>query len=454
MNFHGVPYWDQYFGLWLMEESQFWQQFGLLRGLDLHLHMQSGAPQTAASRSDAGLHMQGDIAVVQLNGKLMKQASSMGGGTSTVAVRRQIRAAMNDTNVRAVSLLIDSPGGTAAGTQELADDVAALADRKPVHAFIEDLGASAAYWVACQATRVVTNPTGMVGSIGTYGVVYDMSQAAAMEGVKAHVIRAGKYKGMGTPGTEISPEQLAEWQRGVDAINQHFLAGVSRGRNMTAEKVAELADGRAHIGQEALRLGLVDAVESYDQAFETLTKTTSTKRRKMNADHILPDTQQIINHTESTTMADTQKPSAATPKEIRAACVGCDADFVLAQVEAGATLAEVKDAWMTKQQEALRASQEEAAKLKAENAKLQTAKTTGATKAPGVKPVQAGSTDDSGDGSEDPKEEFDALVAANIKAGMSKQRAVCAASAANPELHQRMLRAHNDKHGRPLARVG
>jgi signal peptide peptidase SppA len=241
-----VPHLDQWFGLWAMEEARFWSAYEFLRRLDLHLHLSSGAVQAAqqqAATSGKLFEQRDGIALIGIHGRMMKQASSLSDGTSTVLARRQIRAAAADADVKAILLHIDSPGGTAAGTADLAADVSVAGNQKPVWSFVEDLDASAAYWVASQSQRVSANATALVGSIGTYGVVYDMSGAAAMEGVKAFVVRAGKFKGMGTPGTEVTQEQLAEMQRTVDGLNEHFLAGVAGGRKLSATRSASWPTG-------------------------------------------------------------------------------------------------------------------------------------------------------------------------------------------------------------------
>jgi len=433
----GVPFLEQYFGLWLFEESQFWSQFDLLRKCDLHLHLKSEAIAEAKSASSKATPVVGKLAVITINGKMMKQRSSMGGGTSTVAVRRQVRAAMHDPDVAGVALHIDSPGGTAAGTQDLADDVAALAARKPVVAYIEDLGASAAYWIASQTRHISVNRSGMVGSIGTYGVVYDLSGAAAMEGVKAYVIRAGKYKGMGVPGTEISQEQLSEWQRNVDAINSHFLDAVAEGRRMPRERVQSIADGRAHVGQEALSLGLVDAVESFDAAFARLQSMTQKQGGKqMLADHITPEAT-----AEEKTMqltAETIKPLAAAAKEIKAACSGCSAEFVLEQLERGATMDQVKDAWIT---ELTTAKTEADEQLKTEQQRAEKAEAAAKTVKPGVKPVGAETSTVTAD---DPIAAFEQAVKDNEARGMNRQKAMSRAIADDPDLHQAFLAAYRE----------
>jgi signal peptide peptidase SppA len=220
------------------------------------------------------------VAVVPLNGPLMKQRSKYG-GTSTVEARRAIRQAVSDPNVNAIMLHIDSPGGTVAGNTEIANEVAAAGKKKKVYAHIDDMGASAAYWIASQATRITANPTAMVGSIGVYSVVYDTSKAADMQGVKVHVISSGEFKGAGMDGTEVNAEMIAEEQRIVDQMHDMFVSAVVDGRQMSKKDVTALADGRVWLGAEAKKLGLVDAVMSFDEALGVvIAKHQGQKRRE------------------------------------------------------------------------------------------------------------------------------------------------------------------------------
>jgi len=194
-----------------------------------------------------------------------------------VLLRQQIRHAFRNTDAAGILLRFDSPGGTVAGTEDLAADIAAAAGGKPVYGYAEDLCASAAYWGYSQCTKTFANATALVGSIGTYMAIEDLSGHAEQLGVKVHVIRAGTFKGAGTPGTEITDDQLAEWQRIVDELNAHFIAGVARGRRMGESKVRELADGRVHVGQAAVQLGLVDVIESFDDTLARLSRDAKGK---------------------------------------------------------------------------------------------------------------------------------------------------------------------------------
>jgi signal peptide peptidase SppA len=212
----------------------------------------------------------GGVAHIAMFGPMQKGDSSFGGTVNTVRVRRAIRDAVANADVSSILLSIDSPGGTVAGTQDLADDVRAAATQKPVHAYVEDMAASAALWVASQASRVAANRTALVGSIGTILVVEDTSQAAAAAGVEVHVVATGAYKGAGVEGAPVTPEHLEYFRGIVDGLNEHFVAAVAEGRRRDVAAIRGVADGRVMSAQEARRAGLIDAVESRDAAVEEL----------------------------------------------------------------------------------------------------------------------------------------------------------------------------------------
>ena len=203
------------------------------------------------------------VAVIDLAGPLMKFDSKFG-GTNTVRARQALRAAVADPAASSILLHVDSPGGSVAGTAELAADVKSADGVKPVHAHIDDMGASAAYWIASQARKVTANAMAMVGSIGTLLVLEDTSQAMDAAGIKVHVLSTGAFKGAGADGAPVTPEQLAYMQSLVDGMNAGFLAAVGDGRQMDKKALANVADGRVWLAKEAKSLWLIDAVDSMD----------------------------------------------------------------------------------------------------------------------------------------------------------------------------------------------
>lgn len=272
------PHVDQYFGPWCMEPVRLQAAAAVISSADMSRH--TAAPPRAGTGED-DYERDGDTAVVRISGPMMKHESSLGTSTSTIRVRRALRAVAASDAIKSVLLVVDSPGGTYAGTADLARDVAALAKRKPVVAFVEDIAASAAYWVISQATRIIASETSEIGSIGTYAVIEDTSVAAALSGVRVHVLSTGYYKGAGTPGSPISDQHLAEWQRVINELNSYFLAAVARGRSLPISQVRELADGRVHVAREAKSLGLIDDVGTYEAALSAARRDQSSRAKGM-----------------------------------------------------------------------------------------------------------------------------------------------------------------------------
>lgn len=283
MDLPEVPCYDQ--GLWAMHPPAF-----------RTLHAQKTSPilceseasTTARSarlggRATVGALTQNGVVIIPIVGVMVKYAPEFGVFTSTVGARLAVRQARFSDNVGAVVLAIESPGGIVAGTKELADEIDALAKEKPTVSFISDVGASAAYWVACQAGRVYANATALVGSIGTYGVFLDESAAAERAGVKVHVINAGEFKGMGTPGTIITDAHLVELRRRIEGYNQFFLQAVADGRSMSIAQVQSIADGRAHLAADAQRLGLIDGIATMDEVYAGAVQAAAPRMEQMAA---------------------------------------------------------------------------------------------------------------------------------------------------------------------------
>lgn len=425
-----IPHIDQYLGPWAIREDAFNALLHRARTLDLHLHFQSEDVQQAQARAAAAVEYQvvGNVAMIPLNGTLMKHESSLSGGSGTVNARRKIRAAAKNPDISSILLHIESPGGTAAGTKELADEVAEARKLKTVWAYCEDLCCSAAYWIASQAEKVFANGPAMIGSIGTYMAIADWSKLYEDAGVKVHVIRAGAFKGVGTMGTEITDEHLAEFQRLINQTNDFFLKAVARGRGLSSKRVQELADGRVHLASDAQALGLIDGVQSLDQTLSQLSKVK--RMTTSNAEHATPPVQ--------------EQPKAATLQEIRSACPGADNDFVVSQLERGATVAQAQQAWMQEMQQRLQTQTEELNKLK------QQAETPPrAASKLGVPPLTStGTKADAAD--TDPIAAWNTAVAEQQKLGKSKAAAIQAVVRANPELHQAYIEAYNAAHRRSI----
>lgn len=218
------------------------------------------------------------IATISIVDQMQKHDSSFG-GTSTVRTRRAIRLAVADDEVKGIMLRIDdAPGGTVSGTTQLADDIVDAAASKPLHAHGDDMVASAALWVASQASRFTVSRSTDVGSIGVVAVVYDTSGEAEAEGIKVHVVSTGDRKGDFAWGVPVSEGAIEELQREVDSINELFMDAIAVGRRMTGDQVKAVATGQVWLAAEAKGLGLIDEVETFDQAFANLAMVVEATR--------------------------------------------------------------------------------------------------------------------------------------------------------------------------------
>lgn len=213
----------------------------------------------------AGFQVENGVAVVPISGVIAKFSSQVNGssqprGTSIEAIRNGMRQALADDTVETIVLDVDSPGGSADGVPEMADEIYEARSEKRIVAVTDGMIGSAAYFLASQAHEIVATKGAEIGSIGTYAVLVESRRAAEQQGLDVHVLRTGKFKGVGVPGTAITDEQKANIQGRVESINDFFIEAVARGRGISGERARELADGSVHLAADAVEMGLADSI--------------------------------------------------------------------------------------------------------------------------------------------------------------------------------------------------
>lgn len=218
---------------------------------------------------DSSLEVRDGVAVIRLEGPVMKKRSKFG-GASTIDARTQVRAALDDDAVHTILIEANSPGGPIAGVDELHREIKRANKIKPVHAHVTDLGASAVYWAICGASRITANRSAEVGSIGVFAVLEDSSEMAKREGVKVIPVSSGSLKGAGTAGTKISKEQIADMQSRVDKAADMFFAAVMEGRGIDAEGMKDIKRGSVFFADDALANGLIDEVADLEDVHAKL----------------------------------------------------------------------------------------------------------------------------------------------------------------------------------------
>lgn len=422
-----IKHLDQYGGVWAMHLATFNALLDHARHMDLAAHQAQYREQEQPAIGHFETTPEG-AALICISGPITKYGSSMSDMPhGLIGARKAIRDAAANPSIKGIVLHIDSPGGTVAGITDCAEDILRARAVKPVIAFVEDMGASAAYWLASQADRVIANTGAAVGSIGVYNVVSDWSKFYETQGVAVTVIKSGAFKGVGVEGAPVEDEHKADIQRVVDSIHGLFVGAVNAGRK---RDLSALADGRVWIGEEALALGLVDQVGTLADAIGAATKTRGSVTPAPKENRMAAENQDTRPETATAPVIEkpTQpaQPAAASFAEIKAECVGATPAFICAQMESAATLPQARSAWMKHQNDALAAAQ---------------------AQSHGVPPLSNGGKPDKGD-TGGAVERWNAAIAAQVARGKTKQQAVSAVVKSDPDLHAAFIAEYNADRGR------
>lgn len=218
------------------------------------------------------------VALVTFHGVVISRVPAWAEGYGYINPQRfaaEIRKLADDQTVSTIVLSMDSPGGTVAGTVEAGDAVAYARSKKRVVAVTNDMAASAAYWVASQASEIVVTPTAITGSIGVISTHADYTKMMDTWGIVVTYIRSAAKKALGQPYEPFNAEAQAEWQKTVDAMYAQFIQAVARGRRKARAVVAEQwGSGEVWTGQAAVTAGLADRVGSLTAVLGELTGAT------------------------------------------------------------------------------------------------------------------------------------------------------------------------------------
>jgi HK97 family phage major capsid protein len=227
------------------------------------------------------------VAVLPITGTIMPKGnmlSDFSGGTSVEKLTKQFRSVVNNQDVRAVVLDIDSPGGSVYGIDELASEIRAARDQKKIVAQVNPLAASAAYYLGSAAHEIAMTPSGEVGSIGVFMAHRDLSKAYEEMGVKTTLISAGKYKVEANPYGPLTDEARAFLQQRVNEYYDGFVKAVAEGRGVSVKDVRNgFGQGRVVGADEAKSAGLVDRIATFDGTLERLGAASESERVPMKA---------------------------------------------------------------------------------------------------------------------------------------------------------------------------
>lgn len=295
MNFLGLNFSFSMERLWLGSEESLHDYLETLAKIDamastqMFASMQSQVDDEVdpTKIGDYLVAKNGDTATLSIKGSLVNGYAwyhpfLAGLITSYEAIKAATAQLAEDPDVKNVILDIGSGGGMAVGVQSAGKAIQKLGRKKNVVAHTDSLAASAAYWLAASAGKVTASEMAEVGSIGVIAMMPDYTKALENEGVKVHVIKAGKYKGAGSPFKEFTEADLEYLQGRIDKTNNFFLSHVSKRRGLKLSERDQWAEAKVFYAGEAKAVGLVDEVTELSDVLGGLSASNPSKGKNMN----------------------------------------------------------------------------------------------------------------------------------------------------------------------------
>ena len=222
--------------------------------------------------------LSGNVALIPIEGVILGSESSESifeSAAISTDIIELIEKADKNPSIKAIILEINSPGGSAVASEEIADAVKKT--NKTTVAWVREVGASGAYWVASASDYIVANRVSITGSIGVIASYLEFPGLLEKYNVSYQRLVSGKYKDIGTPFRELTEEEKAIFQQTLDTIRDYFVTEVAKNRNLNKKDVDKIANGLFYLGVQAKDLGLVDELGGKDEAVKYIEKKESIK---------------------------------------------------------------------------------------------------------------------------------------------------------------------------------
>lgn len=225
--------------------------------------------------SDIVLDSDDEIAIIYAQGEI----TGGEGGLNYIgekSMRRSLRDAADNKDVKAIVLRVDSPGGSALTSELIWREIEMAKKKKPVVVSMGNLAASGGYYISCNADRIFTEPTTITGSIGVFGVLPNFTELANNIGVHTEQVSTHTNASGYSVFTPLEDETRAIIQESVEGVYETFITRVAEGRNMTKEQVDAIGQGRVWAGTDAVENGLADELGGLDEAIAYAAKLGET----------------------------------------------------------------------------------------------------------------------------------------------------------------------------------
>ena len=242
----GVKYADQ------MEEL-FEEEYGIEDAEYISLGDYASSLVTDPKRASAP-----KVAIVYANGEVIDGERS-DDNIYGYSLSKTLRKVAEDDDIESVVLRVNSPGGSALASDIIWREMENLKAKKPVIVSMGEMAASGGYYISAPADAIVADRSTLTGSIGVFGMIPSFGKAMEDKlGLSVDGVKTNANSGMGNGFSALSPTQYRAMMQGVDRVYERFTSLVAEGRNLTIERVLEIAEGRVWSGEQAQQIGLVD----------------------------------------------------------------------------------------------------------------------------------------------------------------------------------------------------
>lgn len=187
-------------------------------------------------------------------------------------VIKDLRELKEDKDVKAVVLRVNSPGGSAFGSEQIWEAVCQLKKEKPVIVSMGDYAASGGYYISCAADTIVAEPTTLTGSIGIFGLIPNAKGLTDKLGLSFDVVKTHKFADFGNIMRGMNTDEQTLLQMYINQGYDLFVSRCAEGRKMSKNEIEKIAEGRVWTGEAAKKIGLVDLLGGIDKALEIAVK--------------------------------------------------------------------------------------------------------------------------------------------------------------------------------------
>lgn len=208
------------------------------------------------------------VAILYAIGGIDTDAMDMGSGINSEKLVETINELTEEESVKAVVLRVNSPGGSAYGSEQIWHALTQLKKEKPLIVSMGDYAASGGYYISAPADTILAQPNTLTGSIGIFGTIPNISGLNQKIGLTYDVVKTNEMSDAITFNRRFTPQERGLMQGYVDRGYELFVKRCADGRDLSTDSIKSIAEGRVWTGQDALKLGLVDGLGGLENAIE------------------------------------------------------------------------------------------------------------------------------------------------------------------------------------------